>query len=92
MGIELFDDHRVKIHKLYVIPDTQGTGIGKKFIEFINIWANEHGALAVFLNVNRFNKAVDFYKHIGMAIIKKEDIDIGNGFLMEDYVMELKIN
>ena len=92
MGIELFDDFSVKIHKLYVSPDMQGTGIGKTFIAFVKTWANEHGALAVFLNVNRFNKAVYFYKHIGMAIIKTEDIDIGNGFLMEDYVMELKIN
>lgn len=92
MGIELFDDCRVKIHKLYVLPDTQGTGIGKKFIEFVKIWANEHRALAVFLNVNRFNKAVDFYKYIGMTIIKAEDIDIGNGYLMEDYVMEFKLS
>lgn len=91
MGIELFDDHRVKIHKLYVLPDTQGKGIGKKFISFVKTWAKEHGANTVFLNVNRFNKAVDFYKHIGMAIIKTEDIDIGNGYLMEDYVMEVHL-
>jgi GNAT superfamily N-acetyltransferase len=92
MGIELFDDHSVKIHKLYVSPDMQGTGIGKKFIDFVKTWAKDHRADAVFLNVNRFNNAVDFYKHIGMAIIKTEDIEIGNGFLMEDYVMELKLS
>jgi GNAT superfamily N-acetyltransferase len=92
VGIELFDDHRVKIHKLYVLPDTQGKGIGKQFIDFVKTWAKDHGAHAVFLNVNRFNKAVDFYKHLGMTIIKTEDIEIGNGYLMEDYVMELNIN
>lgn len=92
MGIELFDDCRVKIHKLYVLPDTQGKGVGKQFIAFVKTWAQEHGAHAVFLNVNRFNKAVDFYKNIGMTIIKTEDIDIGNGYLMEDYVMEIKLS
>lgn len=92
MGIELFPDKRLKIHKLYVLPETQGKGIGKQFIEFVKTWATTHEASAIFLNVNRFNKAVEFYKHIGMTIIKTEDIDIGKGYLMEDYVMELSID
>lgn len=92
MGIELFADHQVKIHKLYVLPDTQGKGIGRNFIDFVKNWAKDHGAHTLFLNVNRFNKAVEFYKHIGMTISKTEDIDIGNGYLMEDYVMELKLS
>jgi catechol-2,3-dioxygenase len=42
----------------------------------------------VFLNVNRFNKAKNFYEKIGMNICKVEDIEIGNGYFMEDFVME----
>ena len=44
--------------------------------------------IALTLNVNRFNKAIDFYLKNGFKIIKEENIEIGNGFLMEDYVME----
>ena len=43
------------------------------------------------LNVNRFNKAVDFYKNKGFQIVKEETIDIGKGYLMEDFVMELEL-
>jgi len=91
IGIELFADLRLKIHKLYVLPETQGKGIGKKLINFAREWAVHHGAKAIFLNVNRFNAAVQFYQHIGLTIIKTEDNEIGNGYLMEDYVMELKL-
>lgn len=43
------------------------------------------------LNVNRFNKAVEFYKAIGFNILFEENIEIGNGYLMEDYVMKLEL-
>jgi ribosomal protein S18 acetylase RimI-like enzyme len=42
--------------------------------------------------VNRDNPAIQFYQKFGFEIIDKEDIDIGNGFLMEDYVMKWSFN
>lgn len=92
VGVEQQVDHRVKIHKLYLLPCEQGKGFGKQMLDFVIDWAKERGAPSVYLNVNRYNKAVEFYKHIGMNILHSEDIDIGNGYLMEDYVMELPIN
>jgi len=49
------------------------------------------GASSLQLNVNRNNNAKVFYEKIGFAVIKEEDIDIGNGYLMNDYVMEKKV-
>ncbi len=92
VGVEQQVDHRVKIHKLYLLPSEQGKGFGKQMLDFVIDWAKERGAPSVYLNVNRYNKAVDFYQHIGMNILHSEDIDIGNGYLMEDYVMELPLN
>jgi GNAT superfamily N-acetyltransferase len=92
VGIEHQEDGRVKIHKLYLLPSEQRKGLGKRMLDFVIDWAKERGAPSVYLNVNRYNKAVDFYQHIGMNILHSEDIDIGNGYLMEDYVMELPLN
>jgi GNAT superfamily N-acetyltransferase len=82
---------QLKIHKLYVLPNLQGKGLGKQLIDFVAQLAKEQQIKLLTLNVNRFNKAVDFYTHIGFTIAFEENIDIGNGYLMEDYVMNYEI-
>lgn len=77
-----------KIHKIYVLPESQGKGVGLKLIEQVEMVSKANNIISLTLNVNRFNKAIDFYLKNGFKIIKEENIEIGNGFLMEDYVME----
>lgn len=79
---------KTKIHKIYILPKSQGKGVGKLLINKVNEIALDAEQQILALNVNRDNKAVDFYKKIGFSIIGTEDIDIGNNFLMEDYIME----
>ncbi len=80
-----------KIHKIYILPSLQGKGIGRFLIETIGEIARKSDNNVLSLNVNRFNKALDFYKRIGFDVVGNEDIDIGNGFLMEDFVLNKKI-
>jgi len=77
-----------KIHKIYVLPKSQGKGVGDKLIEHVFQYSKLNKINSLSLNVNRYNKAIDFYLKKRFKIIKEEDIEIGNGFLMEDYVME----
>ena len=80
-----------KIHKLYVLPNNQGKGIGKLIISFIADLAKKSQSECLILNVNRFNKATIFYQKTGFKIIQEVNIEIGNGYLMEDFVMEKQI-
>jgi len=80
-----------KTHKLYVLPSIQNKGIGRSLLEIIFKNARLAGATAVQLNVNRNNKARFFYERLGFRPIKEEDIPIGQGFFMNDYVMEKNI-
>ena len=80
-----------KLHKIYVLPDQQGRGSGKFVIDQIIEDIRPKGAKALRLNVNRHNPAKTFYEKIGFEVIHTEDIDIGNGFYMNDYVMEFEI-
>lgn len=77
-----------KIHKIYILPETQGKGIGKTAIEAVQKFALENNSASVILNVNRFNKALSFYERMGFKVIDEVNIEIGNGYLMEDFVME----
>lgn len=78
-----------KLNKLYVLPGIQGRGTGKAMLEFI--YEAIRGSRALRLNVNRYNKALRFYEKMGFVIIGEEDIDIGNNYQMNDYVMEIAL-
>lgn len=78
---------QTKIHKIYLLPSKQGKGYGKLLIDFVENEAKSFNSQSLLLNVNRYNKAVKFYQKIDFEIIKEEDIDIGNNFFMNDFVM-----
>lgn len=79
---------KTKLHKIYVLPETQGKGIGKLLLQEVENRALLHGNTHLFLNVNKYNKAIDFYKSQGFVVVLDEVIDIGHGYVMDDYVME----
>lgn len=80
-----------RLHKLYVLTNQQGKGTGKLLLNYIIDEIKLIGAGMLELNVNRHNKALHFYTKIGFTIVKEEDIDIGGGYYMNDYIMELRI-
>lgn len=79
----------LKIHKIYLLPETQGKGFGKFMIDEVIKIAKENQQKGIFLNVNKYNKAQFFYNKLGFNISKEEVIDIGNNYIMDDYQMEL---
>ena len=81
-----------KLHKLYVLPYLQGKGVGKALVDFILEEIMPLGAKKLILNVNRHNQAKIFYEKLGFKVIGEEDVDIGNGYFMNDYVMELIVH
>ena len=81
-------DKKTKIHKLYLLAESQGKGVGKLLVDYIATNALQNQSTILGLNVNRYNKALGFYQKLGFTITKQEDIPIGNGYLMEDYVLE----
>ena len=80
-----------RIHKLYILPGKQGKGLGKAMIDYIQEAIQPLGASVLRVNVYRKNAAKVFYERLGFSVISEEDIDIGNGYFMNDYVMEKKI-
>ncbi|MDN3677767.1 GNAT family N-acetyltransferase [Flavobacterium paronense] len=82
---------KTKVHKIYILPNQQGKGIGKELITFIIKQAKERHQKGLILNVNKKNIAVRFYERLGFEISFEEILDIGNGYVMDDYVMEKSI-
>jgi diamine N-acetyltransferase len=79
-----------KLHKIYVLTSQQGKGTGRFIIGQLIKAMKVKGATALQLNVNRQNNAKSFYEKLGFVVMREEDVDIGNGYYMNDYVMEKK--
>ena len=87
MGKEC-DKPYAKVHKLYVLPSHQGKKGGKLLLDHISKEMVSKNVFSMQLNVNKFNKSVAFYQHYGFYIAKEMILDIGQGYVMDDFVME----
>lgn len=82
-----------KIHKLYILPQHQRVGVGKTLIKYVIDKATEASNSSLILNVNKNNaQAIDFYIKNSFKRIREEVIDIGENYVMDDYVFERFIN
>ena len=78
----------MKLDKLYVLPKVHGNGVGRALIEEVVANARACGCDEVTLNVNRGNTgAISAYERCGFVISARGDFPIGEGFVMEDFIM-----
>lgn len=89
------DDGRPRFHleKLYVMPSSRETGLGRRLFDRAAAEARSMagGPCLLELNVNRNNSAVSFYEHIGMRRDRSGDFPIGCGYYMNDYIMAIDL-
>ncbi|MGZ5273060.1 MAG: GNAT family N-acetyltransferase [Kaistella sp.] len=89
MGYEHhYEPKTTKLHRIYLIDEAKGKGSGKAALSFLKKQVFEQGDNRIILNVNKENKARYIYESQGFSIYKKDVFDIGNGFVMDDYLME----
>jgi ribosomal protein S18 acetylase RimI-like enzyme len=83
-----YGDGIIKLHKLYLLPDYHGQGIGSRALAETERVAKQHNAATLVLNVNRHNrKAISAYQRAGWHVTDEVVVDIGMGYVMNDYVM-----
>ena len=77
------------LHKLYIKTSEHRKGIGHYIMNYF--FGLIHQGSSIRLTVNRKNyKAINFYFKHGFFIEDVKDFDIGNGYVMNDFVMLLK--
>lgn len=81
-----------KLHRIYLAPESKGKGFGKGALEFLKEKVKERGDNRIILNVNKDNSAKMFYESQGYKVYNEVILEIGNGFVMDDYVMEFLIH
>jgi GNAT superfamily N-acetyltransferase len=82
----------IKLHKLYLLPEYHGKGIGAQALEKVEQIALASDVHTVVLNVNKLNaKAIRSYERAGWHISAQVINDIGNGYVMDDFIMTKQI-
>jgi len=77
-----------KLDKLYVLQAHQRQGVGARLIARVESAAKLAGATKLVLNVNKNNsQAIRAYERHGFSVRAAVEVDIGHGFVMDDYVM-----
>ena len=78
----------IKVDKLYIHPKNQGQGYGSTLMRFAEAHYGKLGFGRMWLQVNKGNEtAIKFYQEAGYKKEKEVIIDIGQGFIMDDFIM-----
>jgi GNAT superfamily N-acetyltransferase len=92
VGIMGFEHHSepgsTKLHRIYLLKESKGKGLGKMALDVVKKMVRDVGDARIILNVNRNNPAIKFYRSQGFQVYAEGVFDIGNGFVMDDFLME----
>lgn len=90
-GIKLNDG--LFLSKFYVKQSHRGKGVGKAMMAAIRTYAQKHNAERIWLTCNKHNtKTLRIYQKLGFHITDEVVTDIGGGFVMDDYVLEQRLD
>ena len=90
-GISFKDDY-LFLSKLYLKKEFRHKGFGSKAFEKIKSIAKENNYKKIVLTVNKYNSnTIKAYLKYGFKNVSSEETDIGNGFIMDDYIMEYSV-
>lgn len=86
------ETNRFFISKIYLYADERGKGYASDTIRFYDALCAERGLRAMYLTVNKHNElGIRAYKAKGFVTIEEVETDIGEGFVMDDYIMEKQV-
>jgi GNAT superfamily N-acetyltransferase len=86
------DERTLFLSKFYLHRDARGTGTGRALMAFIEQLAEVRGLVSIWLTVNKGNPSVQAYERLGFRIAAELRIDIGQGFVMDDFRMEKSLD
>lgn len=86
------EDGKLFLSKLYLKHDIRGQHLSTEALNFLKELCRERSLSAIWLTCNRHNShTLAVYDHFGFQVIREEVTDVGSGYVMDDYIMELTL-
>ena len=86
------ENGKLFLSKLYLKKEARGKHLATNVFEFLKQLCRERGLSAIWLTCNKHNdNSLAVYRHLGFETVDTQVADIGNGFVMDDYIMEVTV-
>lgn len=86
------ENGKLFLSKLYLKKEARGRHLASQTFDFLKQLCRERGLSAIWLTCNKHNdNTLAVYRHLGFKTVDTQVADIGNGFVMDDYIMEVTI-
>ena len=91
IGLSKKEDY-LFLSKFYLKKEYRHKGLGTSGFEFIKNFAQQNNYSKIILTVNKYNQnTISAYNKWGFKTIDSVVTDIGNDFVMDDYIMQYDI-
>ncbi len=92
LGVQA-QDSQLYLSKIYIDKNYRGKGLAQKLIEKAMQVAQSLACTSVWLTVNKENhRAMAAYEKAGFQRIRAQCTEIGQGFVMDDYVYAMQLD
>jgi ribosomal protein S18 acetylase RimI-like enzyme len=83
----------LQLSKLYMRKSLRGLGLGKESMDFVAELCHQAKFGTLWLTVNKYNaESIAWYKYLGFAKAGEIVMEIGGGYMMDDFKMEKTIH
>ena len=82
----------MKLEQFYLLAEFRGKGLGSLMLRHVEEQSRRQNCNSIMLQVNKQNTTpIAIYRKAGFTVREEAVFDIGQGFVMDDYVMEKRL-
>ncbi|WP_068622256.1 GNAT family N-acetyltransferase [Paenibacillus tuaregi] len=86
------EEGKLFLSKFYIVKEYRGRGYASQALEFLEKLCKDRNLSHIWLTVNRNNNSsIAVYEKKGFQTVREQISDIGNGFVMDDFIMEKEV-
>ena len=80
------------LSKLYLKKEARNRHLSTKTIQYLKTLCQKRGLSSIWLTCNKYNtNTLAVYHHLGFETVRSQVTDIGNGYVMDDYILECRV-
>ncbi|MCI9272870.1 MAG: GNAT family N-acetyltransferase [Clostridiales bacterium] len=87
------EDGSLFLSKIYIQKEYRGKKLAACAVNYLTTVCQQQGLSNIWLTVNKRNSgSIAAYERLGFHKVREQTADIGQGYVMDDYIMELPIS